>query len=163
MHYKQFDQLVARRLSACRKTLTAKGAEYSRDNDRLWNFKRAAAMDGTSPTMALLGMWKKHLVSIIDIIEGIDRGEIPSEAQVAEKFGDSINYHLLCEGLIAEQRVEPYDVPVEELATLEAELAAEEKIGDRPDFPQEAAKNLGSVPCFPSEDCLGNVCRRTRV
>ncbi len=81
--------------------LNEKGKEYSRNGDRLWNFKSAAKMRGTTPEQALLGMLLKHWVSIVDILEnpeGIDEGV------VAEKFGDNINYSILAQALLGERR-----------------------------------------------------------
>ena len=100
----KFEQLVKNRLERCDQVLNAKGKEYSRDNDRLWNFKRAAARLGISPARALLGMKVKHEVSIHDIVDDLDRGVIPSLEVVAEKIGDDINYTLLLEGLFEEMR-----------------------------------------------------------
>lgn len=104
MNEKTFAQLVDARLSHCNKVLTEKGEEYSRDGDRLWNFKRAAEKQGCTPAEALLGMKAKHDVSVDDFVDALARGEVPSKEQVAEKVGDSINYMLLLEGLIEEAR-----------------------------------------------------------
>lgn len=104
MHPDDFAKIVRHRFARCEQVLVEKGKEYSRNDDRLHNFKVAAAMDGSSPTMSLWGMWKKHLVSIIDMVDDIERGIIPSEKMVDEKLCDNINYSILFEGLIAEQR-----------------------------------------------------------
>lgn len=100
----KFAQLAANRFDACGAVMITKSEEYSRNNDRLHNFKRAAAIDGTTPARSLWGMWKKHIVSIADMIDDIDAGKVPSEAMVAEKLGDNINYSILLEGLIVEAR-----------------------------------------------------------
>lgn len=104
MHPTQFTKIVEHRLAACHHVLAVKGAEYSKHNDRLHNFKSAAAMDGTTPARSLWGMWKKHIVSIKDIIDDLDAGTVPSPEMVHEKLGDNINYTLLLEGLIEELR-----------------------------------------------------------
>lgn len=100
----KFVELVEARLDACHKVLALKGAEYSRNGDRLWNFKIAAEKRRQTPAEALLGMKVKHDVSLDDIVAGLAAGCIPSKETVAEKIGDSINYLLLLEGLIEEQR-----------------------------------------------------------
>ncbi len=95
-----FEKLVRKRLNHCLKTLTLKGDEYSRNGDRLWNFKRAAAIQGTTPEKALLGMLAKHWVSLMDMLES---PETVSEEMLNEKIDDNINYMLLSEGLITER------------------------------------------------------------
>ena len=104
MDHEQFSQIAERRIESCRQVLVAKAKEYSRNGDRLHNFKRASAMDGTTPARSLWGMWKKHLVSIADMIDDLDAGKVPSKEMVTEKLGDNINYSVLLEGLIEELR-----------------------------------------------------------
>lgn len=53
MNADQFNEIAEARIDHCRQTLLAKGEEYSRDGDRLHNFKTAAAVDGESPEQAL--------------------------------------------------------------------------------------------------------------
>ena len=104
MNAKDFDEIVANRMAWCNKTLCAKGDEYARDGDRLWNFKAAGRKMNQHPAQALAGMEVKHDVSVDDIIDGLARGIVPPKELVAEKIGDSINYLLLLEGLIEEER-----------------------------------------------------------
>ena len=110
MNAKDFDKIVAERMSWCEKTLCAKGDEYARDGDRLWNFKAAGRKRNCHPAQALAGMEVKHDVSVDDIIDGLARGIVPPKELVAEKIGDSINYLLLLEGLIEEARGEVPEV-----------------------------------------------------
>lgn len=104
MNANEFDKLVEARLAHCKTVLTEKGEEYSRDGDRLWNFKRAGEKRRKDPAEALLDMKVKHDVSIDDMVDMLKRGDIPRKETVAEKIGDSINYLLLLEGLIEERR-----------------------------------------------------------
>lgn len=106
MNATDFEKLVVARLENCGVVLVAKGEEYSRGGDRLWNFKAAARMRNCTPEQALMGMKAKHDVSVDDMVAGLATGKIPSKEAVAEKFGDSINYLLLLEGLIEERRKE---------------------------------------------------------
>ena len=110
MNAKDFDKIVAERMDWCNKTLCAKGDEYARDGDRLWNFKAAGRKRNQHPAQALAGMEVKHDVSVDDIIDGLARGIVPPKELVAEKIGDSINYLLLLEGLIEEARGEVPEV-----------------------------------------------------
>lgn len=111
MNAKDFDEIVGARLNWCEKTLCAKGDEYARDGDRLWNFKVAARKLNCHPAEALAGMMVKHTVSVDDIIDGLAKGNVPPKELVAEKIGDSINYLLLLEGLIEEERRRREEVP----------------------------------------------------
>ena len=112
MNAKDFDKIVGARLNWCEKTLCAKGDEYARDGDRLWNFKAAGRKRNQHPAQALAGMEVKHDVSVDDIIDGLARGIVPPKELVAEKIGDSINYLLLLEWLIEEERQMREECPV---------------------------------------------------
>ena len=80
-----------------------KNTEYSRNDDKLHNFKRAGALLGCTPHEALIGMWSKHLISILDMVSDYaTTGKIPSSAIIDEKFTDAINYLHLLEGLFRE-------------------------------------------------------------
>ena len=153
-----FDRIVTNRLSRCQNVLCAKGEEYARNGDRLWNFKVAGRMQGKHPAQALDGMRVKHEVSVADLIDGLARGIVPDRSTVAEKIGDSINYLLLLEGLIEEAR-----------ATHER-LAAASFSATAPLFPQDGdddpavvqvdlVSDRTSRSTMP-EQCLGNPCGR---
>jgi len=105
----EFNQIAEARIAHCRSTLIAKGEEYSRDGDRLHNFKTAAAIDNETPEQALWGMCKKHVVSVRDMIKDIERGIVPSQKMLDEKITDWINYGLLLEGLFGERRTGSVD------------------------------------------------------
>jgi hypothetical protein len=102
-----FDKLVEGRLGFCSRTLQIKAGEYATD-DRLHNFKRAGDVMGCTPEQALKGFWVKHLVSLFDIIDDLERGKLPAPGLLSEKITDTINYPLLLEGLIQE-RIENAD------------------------------------------------------
>ena len=90
----RFNDILARRLEVTKAVLTSKAQEYSSGKDRLHNFNRAAAMLGTTPEKALVGMWTKHIVSILDIV---DSEIVPSLALLEEKVTDAVNYLILLE------------------------------------------------------------------
>jgi len=102
MEPKQFDKLVNHRLESCKKVLCSKEEEYSSEEDRLHNFKVAADFLGTTPEKALMGMWVKHLVSVLDLINNPDT---VTQHLLKEKFGDTINYSLLAEACLTEKMV----------------------------------------------------------
>ena len=60
MNAEDFDKIVADRMAWCRQTLCAKGDEYARGGDRLWNFKVAARKLNCHPAEALAGMMVKN-------------------------------------------------------------------------------------------------------
>lgn len=102
----EFDKLLERRTEKIQTTLLCKGGEYANGGDRLHNFKIAAKIDlkDCSPEEALLGMWRKNLVSILDLIDDASKRICPQEEFVDEKIGDTINYLILLEALLKERR-----------------------------------------------------------
>ena len=110
MNAKDFDKIVSNRMKWCEQTLLSKGEEYSREGDRLWNFKSAGRKRNKHPAEALLDMKVKHDVSVDDIVDGLKRGVVPPKEFIAEKIGDSIDYLLLLEGLIEEARTQTNDL-----------------------------------------------------
>jgi len=97
----QFDVILQERLISIAQTLGNKAKEYA-IGDRLYNFKRAAEISRTTPQRALAGMFMKHLVSVMDLIEGSIE---PTEYMVNEKIGDAINYLILLEAILKEKPV----------------------------------------------------------
>ena len=112
MNLNDFAKLIDWRFKKCEDLLLgAKNVEYSRNGDKLHNFKVAARMRNNTPEDALIGMWIKHIISILDIVDDINRGETPVFEMVEEKITDSINYLLLLEALFEERKKgeEEYD------------------------------------------------------
>lgn len=103
MNPKDFDMLARKRFVSCLKLLQNKSDEYSRGQDKLHNFRKAAKSRNITPERALDGMMLKHLVSIDDIINDIDNGKIPTKQTLSEKITDIINYLVLLEALITER------------------------------------------------------------
>lgn len=96
---KVFDQIMKERLQAIVRVLGSKAGEYASKGDRLHNFKVAARIDNETPAKALWGMAKKHLVSIMDMVDG-KPADIP---MINEKIGDMINYLILLEAVLKEE------------------------------------------------------------
>lgn len=94
MTTQDFDKLVERRVELIKSVLKSKAGEYASLGDRLHNFNRAADMLGTTKEKALVGMWTKHIVSVLDIV---DSGSTPRKELIDEKIGDLINYAILLE------------------------------------------------------------------
>lgn len=103
-----FTLLVDKQLNHCAQTLVKKGEEYASDVDRLHNFKVAARINGTTPEKALWGMYTKHLVSVMDLVEYPGHA---TEKLMFEKIGDSINYMVLLKALLVERMREECPAP----------------------------------------------------
>jgi hypothetical protein len=99
----QFDKLVTARLNLTRQTLIIKGKEYRRNNDPLHNFNVAAQLGNTTREKALWGFALKHYVSFMDILNDIEKNNLPTEEILSEKVGDLINYLILCEASIKDK------------------------------------------------------------
>ena len=99
MHDKEFNDLIAARLNYCLETLGTKAVEYATE-DRLHNFRTAAALQGVTMSQALAGMMAKHSVSIFDMCW--DERVLPMH-KWHEKITDHINYLLLLEAIITEE------------------------------------------------------------
>jgi len=96
-----FDKLVECRVELIKTTLKSKGKEYATSGDRLHNFNRAANMLGITREKALVGMWTKHIISVLDIIDEFNVHK-PTEELINEKIGDSICYLVLLEAMLKE-------------------------------------------------------------
>ena len=101
MTSQEFNDLMETRFEKTRAVLAKKAAEYAR-GDRLSNFKRASVAMGCTPKQALSGMWMKHVVSIIDLVNDEEESRYASLETWDEKLGDAINYLILLEGLVKE-------------------------------------------------------------
>lgn len=101
MNTPQFEAILESRLSSIKQVLGNKAKEYA-IGDRLYNFKRAAEISRTTPQKALAGMFMKHLVSVLDLVEG---SLPPTEYMVNEKIGDAINYLILLEAVLKEPAI----------------------------------------------------------
>jgi len=100
---KEFYKLVNRRFNKITEGLVSKGKEYSTEDDKLHNFKKASDITGKSKEEALMGFMLKHIVSINDIIEQSKEGKLPSREVIDEKIGDVINYFILLEACLVER------------------------------------------------------------
>ena len=92
MNAKRFNDLVLDYQSRCRGVLIDKAKEYATNDERLANFKRAAELGNCTPIEALVGMMRKHWVSIEFMAK---EPTIFTRAQWDEKFIDIMNYSLL--------------------------------------------------------------------
>ena len=99
------EKIVSPRFKECVMLMaTVKDKEYNRYNDKFHNFYRAACIAQVTPETALLGMWMKHIVSILDMIDDIEKEHfVLNEEVLSEKMNDNHNYLFLLEGIIRER------------------------------------------------------------
>ena len=100
---KQFEKVTNDTFKKCDKVLNSKNLDYSRNNDKLHNFKVAGAARNQPPEYALGGMMLKHTISIYDYIDDTLEEKHHSLAEWDEKIVDHINYLLLLRGFIVER------------------------------------------------------------
>lgn len=99
-----FERVLRDRMNKTRALLARKGTEYQRGEDRLSNFKKAAALLGIPPEAACMGFLAKHLVSISDLVADAGRGVSHPAPIWDEKIGDAVAYLVLLEALVMEGR-----------------------------------------------------------
>lgn len=104
MNLTDFSNFLDEILNKVKATLDAKSADYSKADDKLFNFKLQARIDDITPVEALRGNWRKHLASII---QGLDElrleGKIRPKEWFREKIIDSINYQILLLALLQDE------------------------------------------------------------
>lgn len=100
MNRKQFEKILEDRISSTTATLVIKGREYGRNDNPLHNFEIGARIMNVTRERALWGFALKHYVSIMDVLDDLDKSILPTEEVIDEKFGDLINYLILCEASI---------------------------------------------------------------
>lgn len=82
-------------LEGIKRNLNLKGEEYSTDADKFHNFNEGAKRMKCTPERCLDNYMTKHMVSYSDMLDGLDKGVIPSDDYIDEKLGDIINYFIL--------------------------------------------------------------------
>jgi hypothetical protein len=100
MNREIFEKIARERFSKIESVLLQKSKEYASDEDYLRAFKSAAMLKLETPEKALWGFMVKHLLCVIDMINGT----LPVTRHLKEeKLGDLINYLFLLEGLFEER------------------------------------------------------------
>ena len=94
----EFERIFEEQVERSRIVLLNKANEYATE-DRLHNFKVAAALEGKTPEQALAGMMAKHTVSVYDMAES---GQLYPIELWQEKITDHINYLFLLNAIVRE-------------------------------------------------------------
>ena len=97
----EFERIFEEQVERSRIVLVNKASEYATE-DRLHNFKVAAALEGKTPEQALAGMMAKHTVSVYDMAES---GQPYPIELWQEKITDHINYLFLLNAIVMEWRM----------------------------------------------------------
>lgn len=103
MNFPDFEKVLEKRIELTRKVLASKNKEYARGDDKLHNFKRGSARLKETPERYLMELNEKHLCSIMDMIDDLDKGQCANMAVWEEKIGDAVNYLILLEALLVER------------------------------------------------------------
>ena len=96
-------ETIKKTLEDLENLLVKKGAEYIRNNDVFHNFNEGAKITGQTPEKVLYGFLLKHLISVNDIRNDLDKGIIPTEFAVNEKYNDILIYFLLEKSMLIER------------------------------------------------------------
>lgn len=100
MRVEEFKVLLQARLDSIVDTLYKKQDEYASDHDVLFNFKTAARIRNRLPQEALFDMAVKHLVAVIDLVDGKLQA---TDRAINEHLGDMINYLILLEATLKDR------------------------------------------------------------
>ena len=92
---KQFDEQVSKILSRINLLLVQKGKEYRRNNNPFHNFEEGAKISGQTPERVLNGFLLKHFISYQDILNDLDKGILPKQEIIDEKFTDILVYFTI--------------------------------------------------------------------
>lgn len=103
MNNESFEKAVREHLARIESNLIAKAREYAVDGDRLHNMNVAARITGECREKALFGFALKHLISVMDMIEDVNKGKIPTQYLLDEKVGDLGTYITLLHASLQER------------------------------------------------------------
>jgi hypothetical protein len=105
MNNKEFTALVDQTVRDTSALLISKGMEYAGSDDRLANFKRGAALTGTTPLQCCFIYMSKHYDSLSTYIKKDAAGFDQHLSEPIEgRINDLINYMFLMKGLIQESQ-----------------------------------------------------------
>lgn len=103
MDNKQFTALVDQTVRDTSALLISKGQEYAGSDDRLANFKRGAALTGTTPLQCCFIYISKHYDSLSTYIKKDAAGfDQHLSEPIDGRINDIINYMFLMKALIQE-------------------------------------------------------------
>jgi hypothetical protein len=104
MNSTEFNDYLDIRLGLIAETLVKKQGEYADNQNVFRNFEQAGRHLNCTRERALWGMMMKHYVSVEDMLQACEKGELWNlqENVIKEKLGDIINYFILLEIMLLE-------------------------------------------------------------
>lgn len=101
MNSDEFGNILSYQIQRTVDILGSKADEYADDTERLHNFKVIAALQGVTLRQAVVNLMAKHTVSIFDSARS---SEEFTKEYWDEKITDHINYLILLQAALAEER-----------------------------------------------------------
>jgi len=95
MNREYFKEVLDDTIDEIMYTLGTKAVEYVRNDNVMHNFDTGSRMTGDIREKIIHSFALKHHISISDIRNDIESGNLPSKELINEKFGDAINYLIL--------------------------------------------------------------------
>lgn len=95
----EFTAFLESRIALIRETLDGKAKEYGSEDDRLKNVTRGCQIAGQTSTAYIWSLLTKHLECTREIAHGRLSDEFAEE-----KIGDAINWLIILEAQITEER-----------------------------------------------------------
>jgi len=99
MTLRVFKKIIKRQIEECYRPLLNRRGIYDRNEDTMSQFKDGAILLDQTPEQVLLGMWAKHLITLLTCIK---QGKEVST--YVEHITDSINYLILLRCLYEEKK-----------------------------------------------------------
>ena len=103
MKEQEFNELLAHLFNNSRNRLLQKSNEFSRNDDRLHHFKRAAESLRRSPESVLLGEAIKDWILILDMVDDLGQDQNFALNWWEEKIGNVVNFMILLLALVRER------------------------------------------------------------
>ena len=107
---KEFDKQVKHILEKIKLILVKKGKEYRRNNNPFHNFEEGAKISGQTPERVLQGFLLKHFISYQDILNDLDKGILPKQEMIDEKFTDILVYFTIQNIMLSERIKKSYKI-----------------------------------------------------
>ena len=104
MDHETFMMEVEKQFLKCKRTLTSKGDLYAPGHDRLEQFKILAKLQNDTPIATLSGLVSKHFSTLVYMMENSVSKDSFKKKQWDETITDIMNYCLLLQGLLTEER-----------------------------------------------------------
>lgn len=95
MTKQEFNDYVEETLREIKDVLIVKGDEYIRGGNPFHNFDEGARITSEYRERVIDGFKLKHEISINDMVNDIEKGDIPNRGIVDEKFNDVLVYTII--------------------------------------------------------------------